>query len=217
MNHHHRIFFTLLFVIILLGGALLIKQIIITNKLSTTPGKDFIISPDAYDLPLSGKEQTLGNPGSSITIILFSSFGTSKTKEIYNTIISFIHRNPNVARLIWKDVPQKTLFKNSILAHRATFCAGEQNKFWPFTDKLMLNKKINDQDELKNIAKEIKLNTNEWEKCLTEEKTERFIQDAILNSRQLGITSPPELFINNKKLNLDAKINLEQLLNSLIQ
>lgn len=217
MTPSHRHLFLFLFVIIGVGGVLLFRQMFLASKFSTEQGKDYIVSPNTFDIPLDGSEPTLGNPGAPITITLFNSIGCSDCKKAYDTLSTFVLAHPTEVKLVWKAIPEKTLFRNSMLVHRAAFCADQQKKFWPFLNKAMDTKSLGNQDVLKNIAVDVKINTLQWQQCLTSEKAALFIAQATLANKAVEATTPPTVFINDKKINLKNNINLDQLLNSLIE
>lgn len=217
MTPNHRTFFLFFFVAISIGAVLLFRQMFLARHFSTEQGRDYIVSPNSYDIPLDGTEPVLGNPGAPLTITLFNSIGCSDCKKAHDTLSAFVLAHPTQAKLIWKAVPEKTLFRNSLLAHRAAFCAGEQKKFWPFLNKAMESKNSRSQDALKAIATDIKINTTQWQQCLTSDKAARFIATATVVNKALDTTSPPVVFINDKKLNLKNTVDLDQLLNSLIE
>jgi protein-disulfide isomerase len=69
---------------------------------------------------------------------------------------------------------------------------------------------------LQKIATDLKLNTEPWATCATDAATKKQLSDAIAEAKYLGIPNVPNVFINNKQINLTKNIDLEQLLNSLI-
>ncbi len=214
---NHRKFYGVLSIFIIIGIILLGKQIFESIHLTTKQGEDFIVSPYNTTIPSdTNNDQTLGNPGSPLTITLFNSFNCEECKNTYKTIASFVRTYPTKAKLVWKDVPQKKLFNNTLLAHEAAFCAGEQKNFWNFVDELYESKHPNKQDELNKIAQKQRLSVNAWQKCITSEKTNLFLQKSITTSQSMNISSVPSIFINNKKINLNKDVNLEELLNSLL-
>lgn len=188
------------------------KQIIVQHK--ALP----IISTFLIDIPVETDDQIFGNPGAPITIVEFNDLNCLDCLKQHQVIYNLVEKNPSEVRLIWKDAPQKGLFTNiNPTAHLALYCAGEQNKFWPYLQTLTAKEKNWTQADLSATAVAQNINLDTWTTCLSSDKAQQKIQASINLAWDIGLREMPGIFINNQKINLDKNIDLQEVLETLIQ
>jgi protein-disulfide isomerase len=214
----HKKLYIVLVVFISIFTLLLIRQLYRTSTIVVTHSKEYLISPSTYIIPSDPEDQVFGNPGALLTITEFNDIGCSECKVLHETLMNFVNAHPKEARLVWKDFPhQGIIFKSNNLTHQAAYCAGKQQQFWKFVDATMQSSKNRSEAGLKQVATDLKLNTTTWWECTTNKQTEDKIASSVAIGKQLGLTLPPALFINNKRINIAIKeIDLNQLLNTLL-
>lgn len=213
---HSKLYFFITLTITILG-VFTVYEIIRTTEISTTQAKVPLISAETYEVPLTGTEPSLGNPGAENMVILFADFGSRASQDAFSTLKSFIEQHPDQFRLIWKDAPQPTLFtRNSIRAHVGGACAANQKNFWPFAERVFSSRDNLKDENLKKVAEGLNLNIPTWTACFTATSTEEGVTTANQGYRQAGVVKAPTLFINGKKINLVKEIELEDILESLI-
>jgi cyclophilin family peptidyl-prolyl cis-trans isomerase len=93
------------------------------------------------------------------------------------------------------------LGEESQWAAEASECAGEQDKFWEYHDKLFASQKGENQgafskDNLKKFAADLGLNTTVFNQCLDSGKFADKIKKSNDDAGQLGVTGTPTVFIN---------------------
>lgn len=198
-------------------GLLLFQQIKKSADIVTQMKAAPIISANAIDLPIDKTDPILGNPGAPLTIVEFIDLGNSRARKIHTELADFVSAHPLDARLIWKDAPSHSIFSfDATLAHQAAFCAGKQNKFWPFVAESIKNSGHLTEAGLKDTAAKLKLDVASWWDCANSTATTQKIKDAVDLLPSLSVNSAPAIFINNKKVNLDENIDLTQMLGMLI-
>lgn len=214
---NHKQLYLLLLVMIFVISIFLIKEIKeaagITVEKQTTP----IISRVNTYIPIFKTDPIYGNPGAAVTVIEFVDFNCKKCVKTHNTIIDFINKNPQKMRLIWKGSPQASLFSPADpLPHQAAYCAGQQNKFWQFSQIALQAKKNTTEAGLKSTAQGLSLDTAKWWQCVKSTDTIHAVASSTLVTKQLGIRSLPVVFINNRWINLDEDIILEDMLKQFV-
>lgn len=204
--------------LLILGAALLFgKQVSRALSITTTPENQPLISPIAINIPTDETDPILGNPGAPLSIIEFSDIGCSECQKINQTLMDFVKKNPEAVKLTWKDDPKHSLFfKDYTLAHHAAYCAGKQNKFWPYLEKIVAEKKYRSAKDLASAANETGLVTTVWEACFNDLEQNQKITEGRILAAQLGIAEPPVIFVNNRRLTLTKDIDLNQLLEAFI-
>ncbi len=221
-------FITLLLMMVVLAGFLFYRQIMRANQITVERTSVPLISPSAIFIPNSDSEQMLGNPGATMTIVEFVDIGCSRCLSLHATIKEFVIKHPQEIRMVWKDNVKPGLFSNYTLAHQAAFCAGkpafapselrrgEENKFWEFMDAAIANRNNLLEPGLKKIAQELNLDLEPWWQCANSPETKQAITDSTQLADQLGIKSLPAIFANNKLINTDRDVNIEEMLENFI-
>ena len=74
-------------------------------------------------------------------------------------------------------------------------CAGDQNAFWPYHDKLFSGASLGNA-VYEQYARELSLNLPRFVDCLTEHKFEDVIQADSDFALNLGVSSTPTFFVN---------------------
>ena len=74
-------------------------------------------------------------------------------------------------------------------------CAGEQDAFWPYNDKLFSSETLGTAIYAQ-YAQELKLDMTTFEACMTDHKYQEAIQKDSDFAIDLGIRSTPTFFIN---------------------
>lgn len=83
----------------------------------------------------------------------------------------------------------------------AAEAAHSQGKFWEFHDKLFANQNKLALDDLKQYAKDLGLNTTQFEKDLADPGKKKRVEDDMAEARSLAITGTPAFFVNGRFLN----------------
>ena len=97
------------------------------------------------------------------------------------------------------------LGQESNWAAEAAECAADQNKFWEYHDTLYSSQSGENQGafnkaNLKNIAADIGLDTNVFNKCFDSGKYSQLIQDDSSLASSIGVRSTPTFLINGQPL-----------------
>lgn len=201
-----------------LAGFLFFLQINRSKQITINQTPTALISENATFIPPSDSDLILGNPGAPITIVEFMDFNCKDCLSFHMTIKEAVVKYPQQMRLIWKDAPQpRLLFKDASLTHQAGWCVAKQDqkKFWQFVDTVGTGNIS--ESTLKKIIQGMNLNMAAWETCLQSDQTKQAVAAGTELAKNLGIPSLPAIFINNKAINIEADINLREMLESFIK
>lgn len=83
----------------------------------------------------------------------------------------------------------------------AAEAAHGQGKFWEFHDKLFANQNKLAMPDLQQYAKDLGLNTTQFEKDLADPGKKKRVEDDMAEARSLAITGTPAFFVNGRFLN----------------
>jgi len=93
------------------------------------------------------------------------------------------------------------LGEESRFAAEASECAGDQDAFWEYHDKLFTsqdgeNRGAFNKDKLKEFAVDLGLNSEEFDQCLDSGKHTQAVQGATQMAQSIGVSSTPAFLIN---------------------
>lgn len=147
--------------------------------------------------------RTLGFPNALVTMVELSDFQCSfcrkfwaetlpRLKEIYikNGKVRFAYQHFAI------------LGEHSFAAAQAAECAREQEKFWPYHDKLFESQgglAFTDA-KLKRYARELGLDAGAFTQCLDSGKYRQKVEDETKLGLQLGARGTPTFFLNGRML-----------------
>ena len=86
-------------------------------------------------------------------------------------------------------------------AAEAANCAGDQDQFWAYHDKLFENQRALKVPDLKQYAAALELDTASFDQCLDSGKYAASVQADMDDAGKLGVTGTPAFFINGRFLN----------------
>ena len=141
-----------------------------------------------------------GAENAPVTIIKFEDFQCPFCKVAQPTFKDLLTRYEGKIRIIHKDLPLEEIHPLARQAAEAARCAGEQGKFWQYHDQLYAVAPKLGVDELKASAKEIGLNTADFDLCLASGKYRGAVQKDLNEGAQLGLTGTPTFFINGREM-----------------
>jgi len=127
-----------------------------------------------------------------------------------------LENNAGKVKLVFKNFPLRR-HKYATKAAMAALAAGKYGKFWKFHDQLFLEyNKLNDQ-KIREIAQNLGLNGEEFEKMMKNPKILAKIQQDILDGRQAGVTGTPTVFVNGRRLRDWSPNGLQMLIDKALE
>ncbi len=148
-----------------------------------------------YDVPTEGFPST-GPKDAPIVIVEFSDYQCPFCKRWYDQVYApLMAAYPGKIRLVYRNLPLTQIHPEAMPAAEAAMCAGEQNAYWPFHDKLFSQDDLN-QDVYPQIATELGLDMTAFNTCITGNKFQSQIQTDMDFAINLGVQSTPTFFIN---------------------
>ncbi|MBI5728750.1 MAG: thioredoxin domain-containing protein [Candidatus Magasanikbacteria bacterium] len=204
--------------ILIIGSAwLLARQIITARSITIKTVNMPLVSPVAIDLPITPADPLLGNPGAPLTIVIFGDLADASTRSLLSTTINFIGDHLTAVRLIFKPTLSQRLLGSSSLAHQALWCVSSSNQqFWALLKNLLDSPNLT-EDQLKARADKLRLNGAQLLTCAKLPATEQAVINTGTALRDLGIATSPAFFANNKQVNMESGVNIEQMLTTFTQ
>jgi len=193
-------------------GALFFPNVVDLDETSSIP-------PPAQTAPVdvsADDDPSIGPADAKVTVIEFSDFqcpfcgAASGTHEAL--IRQFNQQDPTWTaavpelkklaqegkiRLVFRDFPLN-IHPDAPKAAEAAECAEEQDRFWDYHDKLFENQEALSVDNLKQYAKDLKLNTAAFNECLDSGKMKADVDKDFADGAAVGVSGTPAFFINGR-------------------
>lgn len=138
-----------------------------------------------------------GRKDAPIVIVDYTDFQCPYCARLVPTFAELLKRYPDKIKIVYKNYPLKG-HKFARKAASAAMAAYLKDKFWPFHDRLFAHYHNMSDEVIKNIRKELKLDTVEFETLMNSPKVERMINRDITEGKNIGVRSTPTVFVNGR-------------------
>jgi protein-disulfide isomerase len=149
-----------------------------------------------YDVPIDD-DPILGLDSAPITIIEFSDYECPFCRrwhlEVYPQIRA---KYGDQVRFVYRDFPLYNIHPNAGPAAEAANCAGDQDRYFEFSELLYSGKKPLNRDTYESYAKDLKLDMNAFVTCVEDERYQQEVEADYAYAGELGVRSTPTFFIN---------------------
>lgn len=137
-----------------------------------------------------------GNVDAPVTIVEYADYECPYCQQIQPALDKLETEYKGKIAFIYKDVPLP-MHANAQKASEATHCAGVQGKYWEFHDVLAQSKRL-DLASLKQNARDLKLDTGSFDKCLDSGEKAAVVKTHVEEAQALGLQGTPSFFINGR-------------------
>ena len=120
-------------------------------------------------------------------------------KRLESLLDQLVEKYPQKIKVAYKNFPVQS-HKYAETAARAALAAGKQGQFWPFHNKLFDNYNRLNDDKIREIVRELKLDAAKFEKDWQDPEIAAAVQSDMAEGRQVGVRSVPTVFINGKQV-----------------
>ena len=131
-----------------------------------------------------------------VTIVEFSDFECPFCRQVQDTLKRIVERYAGEVRLVFKHLPSEG-HRHSLLAARAAYCAGEQDRFWQFHEALFASLNLS-ESVFGEIAATLGLSHEKFQSCLSAERSRTAIVKDIETARRYRVDSTPSFLINGR-------------------
>lgn len=148
-----------------------------------------------YNIPTEAS-YALGPADAPITIVEFSDYQCPYCRrwhdEVYEPLLAAY---PGKIRFVYRHLPLESIHPEAIPAAEAAMCAGEQDAFWQFHEKLFSSEALGSQVYTR-YARDLGLDMTTFESCVADRKYQEAVATDTNFAIDLGIRSTPTFFIN---------------------
>ena len=140
-----------------------------------------------------------GSASAPIEMIEFSDFQCPFCLRADPTVRQVLSTYGDRIRFVYRHYPLPN-HPNARPAAEAAACAGEQDKFWAYHDKLFAEQGRLQDADLKQNAAALGLDTSKFAACVDGHKSKAKVDEDIEAGREAGVDGTPAFFINGRAL-----------------
>lgn len=161
-----------------------------------------ILSQEPEKVASLENDPVKGSPDAKVLIREYSDFQCPACRNSALALSRVLEEyGDDEVAFVYNDLPLIELHPNAYEASLAVECAFEQDKFWPYHDRLFLDqeawKDLEDpRDQFIAYADAFDLDIESFTLCLEEERYKQRVEEDINEARSLKMNSTPTYFIN---------------------
>src|SRR5262245_33422469 len=172
------------------------RQRYIDTLKSRTPVR-VMLEPPRLAVAATGPAK--GPAGAPIEMIEFSDFQCPFCLRAHATVDQVLKTYGDRIRFVYRHYPLPS-HPNARPAAEASACAAEQDKFWPYHDRLFAQpSKLSDAD-LKQSAADLGLDMPKFTACVESHKFKAQVDADVKDGDAAGVNGTPAFFINGRML-----------------
>lgn len=158
----------------------------------------------------------MGSKTATVVIDEFSDFECPACANISPLLEAIVKKNSDKVRLDFYHFPL-SYHKNAFMAAEAAECANDQGKFWEFGKLAFANQTRLTEDNLKAFAKNLKLDTAKFDKCLNSGQKKSKIRNDIAEGTRRNLGYTPSIYVNKKLVKWSSAEAFESYIKGLTQ
>lgn len=148
-------------------------------------------------IPVAGAP-ALGAPDAKVALVEFSDYECPYCIRHFQQTMPRLAQEyvkTNKVRYVFRDWPVDQLHPESIRAHEAAHCAGEQKKYWEMHQRLWGPAGSHTADRLLALAREVGLDMDAFGRCVESRRSDDAIRETSQMAVNLGANGTPTFFI----------------------
>lgn len=186
---------------IIIAGLIIAGAILIKGRQTTAPSNVDQKAIAVKIKPVGADEHILGNSNAKVTVVEYSDSECPFCKVFHNTMQQVMTKTSGKVSWVYRHYPIAQLHPKAFHESVAMECAWEQggnDTFWKYADELFVRTTSNnrlDVAELPKIAKDIGINVDAFNTCLSTEKYSDKVKADMADGETVGVNGTPSSFI----------------------
>jgi len=145
-----------------------------------------------------------GNPDARVTIMEFGDYQCPACQNFFRQakpILDVSYIQPGRVKFVFYDFPLEAAHPNAFLAARAARCAGDQDSYWEYHDRLFQDQlswslKADPVGDMVGYAGDLGLVRATFRSCLRSDRHADVVSANQVMAMQLGVQSTPTVMLN---------------------
>ncbi len=152
-----------------------------------------LLGPPHADFAV-GDAARLGPTSAPVQLVEFADFECPYCIKVHPELVKLKAEFGDRISLVYKNFPLP-MHAHAQKAAEAARCAGAQNKFWEYHDKLFTSTQI-DVPQLKTLASDLGLDMTKFNHCLESGQEAAAVQKDATEAHKIGLSATPSFFLN---------------------
>lgn len=158
-------------------------------------------APPIYRAPIDvAGAPSRGPADAPVTIVEFSDFHCPFCRRVQPTLDQLLQKYPDRVRLVYKHFPLDSLHPRARRAAEASWCAQQQDRFWPYHDLLYKTSADVSDAQLGQLAGQVGLDVSAFEQCLAGGEAAAAVEAHVEEGSRYGVSGTPGFFVNGRFL-----------------
>lgn len=153
---------------------------------------------DSDAVKVNSNDHIRGDKNASVTIVEFSDLQCPYCSRFHETMKQVMENYGGKVKWVFKHFPLESMHPYARKAAEASECAGEQGKFWEYTDLVYENQSSLSDEFLSELADQLKLNGDKFKICLSSGKYAGKVTADLKMGTDAGVRGTPASFINGE-------------------
>jgi protein-disulfide isomerase len=153
-----------------------------------------------YRVAVAADGPSRGQADAAVTIVEFADFQCPFCRQAEVTLRALLSRHPNDVRLVFRQLPLKSLHPNAVAAAAAAVCADHQGMFWQMHDAMFADQSALSVPALQGTAKRLGLDMERFSTCLSDSATRALIKQDLNAANEMNIIVTPYFLIDGRPL-----------------
>ena len=151
-------------------------------------------------------DPVLGSPNAKVLMIEFGDYQCPSCRMFWKEVEPRLKKeyiDTGKVKLVFRDFPILQIHPEALLASMAVDCAGEQDKYWQYHDKVFREQYNKGDDlvrfkaaDLKKWAKDTGIDSAKFDQCLDSEKYKNEVLKDKADGDAVSVQGTPTFFIN---------------------
>jgi protein-disulfide isomerase len=138
---------------------------------------------------------SLGPAQARVTIVEFADFQCPYCQRALPVLEEVMARYPDDVRVVYRQLPLD-MHPRARAAAEASLCAHDQDRFWPYHDRLFQSPRALSDEDLVRYAGELGLDVPRFRRCVDERTFQGQVREDVEAARAAGITGTPAFVVN---------------------
>jgi protein-disulfide isomerase len=151
------------------------------------------LGPPSADIKV-GDSARLGPANAPVQLIEFADYECPYCIKVYPEVKKLKAEFGDRISFVFKDYPLP-MHAHAQKAAEAARCAGAQDKYWPYYDRLFSGTQL-DVAQLKQLATDLGLDMNKFNPCLDSGQQAAAVQKDAAEAQKIGLSGTPSFFLN---------------------
>jgi protein-disulfide isomerase len=137
-----------------------------------------------------------GAQNAPVTLVEYADYECPYCQQIQPALDKLLAEYKDKVAFAYKDMPLP-MHPRAQKASEAAHCAGVQGKYWEFHNLIATGKQL-EVPNLKDNARELKLDAAAFDKCLDSGEKAEVVKKNLAEAQTLGLQGTPSFFINGR-------------------